>query len=60
MTEKELEFLEKVKLPEYEGYGWGNATKIIRDLIAEVRILEQRLIDAEGGRLSPLPDDETR
>lgn len=39
MTEEELEFLEKVKLPEYEGYGWGNATKIIRDLIAEVRRL---------------------
>ena len=49
MTEEELEFIEKVKLPEYEGYGWGNATKIIRDLIAEVRILEQRLIDAKGG-----------
>ena len=39
MTEEELEFLEKVKLPEYEGYGWGNATKIIRDLIAEIRQL---------------------
>ena len=39
MTEEELEFIEKVQLPEYEGYGWGNATKIIRDLIAEVRRL---------------------
>ena len=39
MTEKDLEFIEKVQLPEYEGYGWGNATKIIRDLIAEVRRL---------------------
>ena len=39
MTEQELEFLEKVKLPEYEGYGWGNAVKIIHRLIAEVRRL---------------------
>ena len=59
MTEQELEFIEKVQLPEYEGYGWGNATKIIRDLIAEVRILRRELDDAKGGRLSPLPDDET-
>ena len=39
MTEEDLEFIEKVKLPEYEGYGWGNATKIIRDLMVEVREL---------------------
>jgi len=44
MTEEELEFLEKVKLPEYEGYGWGNATKIIRDLIAEVRKLNEKIV----------------
>lgn len=54
MTEQELEFIEKVKLPEYEGYGWVNATKIIRDLIKEIRILERRLVDAEGG--VPVPD----
>jgi len=39
MTEKDLEFIEKVQLPEYEGYGWLNAIKIIRDLMAEVRKL---------------------
>jgi hypothetical protein len=48
MTDQELEYIEKVRLPEYEGYGWIGATKIIRDLIAELRILERRLIDAEG------------
>lgn len=37
MTAQEIDFIEKVKLPEYEGYGWGNTVKIIRDLIAEVR-----------------------
>jgi len=57
MTEKDLKFIETVQLPEYEGYGWLGATKIVRDLIAEIRILERRLIDAEGGRLSPLPSD---
>ena len=43
MTEKDLEFIEKVRLPEYEGYGWLGATKIIRDLIAEVRRLNKKV-----------------
>ena len=61
MTEQELELIEKVKLPEYEGYGWVNATKIIRDLIAEIRILERRVVDAEGGVFAPegsVPDTQ--
>jgi len=37
MTLDELEYIEKVKLPEYEGYGWANATKDLRRVIADYR-----------------------
>lgn len=53
ITAADVEYIEKVKIPEYEGYGWASATKDMRKLIAEIRILERRLVDAEGGVALP-------
>jgi hypothetical protein len=39
MTVDELEYLEKVKIPEYAGYGWINPCNDMRLLIAEIRKL---------------------
>ncbi len=58
MNPGELDYLEKVKIPEYEGYGWASAAKDMRTLIAEIRILERRLVDAEGGVPSERSDKE--
>lgn len=41
MNAEELDYIEKVKLPEYEGYGWVNAANDLRKLIAEIRRLNQ-------------------
>jgi hypothetical protein len=43
MTPEELDFIEKVKIPEYESYGWANATKDLRLVIGEARRLMQEL-----------------
>jgi hypothetical protein len=48
MNPIDLDYLEKVKIPEYEGYGWANACKEMRLLIAEIRRLQsERSDDAE-------------
>ena len=49
MTEKDLKFIETVQLPEYEGYGWLGATKIVRDLIAEIRKLNKKVAKIARG-----------
>lgn len=49
MTGEDLEFIEKIQLPEYEGYGWINACKIIRDLIAEIRRLNKKVAQMARG-----------
>jgi hypothetical protein len=43
MDELDIDFLEKVKLPEYAGYGWSSAVKDMRALIQEVRRLRKQL-----------------
>jgi hypothetical protein len=42
MTLDELDFIEKVKIPEYESYGWIPACKDMRGLIAEIRRLREQ------------------
>ncbi len=53
ITAADVDYIEKVKIPEYEGYGWASATKDMQKLIAMIRVLERRLVDAEGGVAIP-------
>lgn len=42
MTPEQIEYIEKVQLPEWERYGWGPPCKAIRELIAEIRGIKRR------------------
>jgi len=46
MNAEELAYIEKVKLPEWEGYGWG-VQKIVQQLIDELRKLDPSLVYVE-------------
>lgn len=41
MTDEQIDYIEKVKLPEWEQYGIGYACKTIRELIAEIRTIKR-------------------
>jgi len=48
MTTDELEYLEKVKIPEYANYGWINAAEDMRKLINFCRkLLSERSEEAK-------------
>jgi len=46
MTAEELAYVEKVQLPEWEGYGWG-VQQVVQRLIDELRKLNPDLIYVE-------------
>lgn len=41
MTEQDLQYIEKVRVPEWEAYGWATACKAIKQLIGEIRKLKK-------------------
>jgi hypothetical protein len=43
MNPIDLDYLEKVKIPEYEGYGMINPCNYMRELIAEIRRLREQV-----------------
>ena len=48
MTIDDLDYLEKVKIPEYESYGWANAARDMRRVIADYRkLLSERSDEAK-------------
>jgi|GEM_PF-6815180 len=44
MTEQELQYIEKVRVPEWESYSWGPACIVIKQLLGEIRKLKKKKV----------------
>jgi hypothetical protein len=47
MTPEDLDFIEKVKIPEYVSYGWVNACEDLRKVIQSHRALSTKYKELE-------------
>ena len=45
MTEQELQYIEKVRVPEWEAYGWATACGAIKQLLGEIRRLKKKKVE---------------